>query len=59
MKCIYFVSFFDRHFITGGTLNTTPPLEERLEKYETPTFTHTLMVTTAQGEKGRTARGSL
>ena len=28
---IFFVSFFDRHFIIGGTLNSTTPAEVRLK----------------------------
>ena len=30
--------FFDRHFITGGTLNTTPPSDVGLETYQNPKY---------------------
>ena len=38
--CIFRI-FFDRHFITGGTLNTTPPSDVRLKTYRTPKKYHT------------------
>ena len=35
---IFFAIFFDRHFITGGTLNTTPHSDVRLKIYQTPKY---------------------
>ena len=42
---ILFVSFFDHHFITLGTLNTTSPTGNALKKYQTPKLSRRLVDT--------------
>ena len=39
---IFFVSFFDHHFIAGGTLNTTLPTGNAWKQYQTPELSHTV-----------------